>query len=106
MAVDADQSLGTLIGLRSKIMLKHLTRDDRIVLLPESKVVNYQRENTHTSVTISKESIHKVYAVYMDPKLGCLIDNSELGCKLFLAYLHTLTSFCLVNPLTRKTGIE
>ncbi|KAJ0123975.1 hypothetical protein J7T55_012448 [Diaporthe amygdali] len=106
MVVDADQSLGTLVGLRSKIVLRHLTRDDRIVLVPESKVVGYQQQNNHTSVTVSKESIHRVHALSVDPKLGRLLDNSELGCKLFLAYLHALTSFCLVDPLTHKTGTE
>lgn len=106
LAVDADQSLGTLVGLRSKIVLKHLTRDDRMVLVPESEVVDYQRYGSHISVVVSKESIHKVHALHVDPKLGRLIDNSELGCKLFLAYLHALTSFCLVDPLTHKTGTE
>lgn len=106
MAVDADQSLGTLVGLRSKIVLKHLTRDDRMVLVPESEVVTYQRENTHMSVAVLKDEIHKVHALRVDPKLGRLIDNSELGCKLFMAYLHALTSFCLVDPLTHKSGTE
>lgn len=106
MVVDADQSLGTLVGLRSKIVLKHLTRDDRMVLVPESKVVAYLRGNDHSSVSVSKDSIHSVHTLRVDPKLGRLLDNSELGCKLFLAYLHALTSFCLVDPLTRKTGTE
>lgn len=106
MTVDPDQSLGTLVGLRSKIVLKHLTRRDRMVLVPESDVVNYQRTGSHISVSVTKESIHRVHALRLDPGLGRLLDNSDLGCKLFLAYLHALTSFCLVDPLTRKTGTE
>lgn len=107
MVVDADQSLGTLVGLRSKIVLKHRTRDDdRMVLVPESEMVNYQQTNAHISVSVSKESIHRVHALRIDSQLGRLLDNSELGCKLFLAYLHALTSFCLVDPLTHKTGTE
>lgn len=106
MVVDADQSLGTLIGLRSKIVLKHSTRDDRMALVPESKAVTYQRAGEHVSVFVAKESIHKVHALRVDPKLGRLLDNSELGCKLFVAYLHALTSFCLVDPLTHRTGTE
>ncbi|KAK7696887.1 hypothetical protein SLS64_014115 [Diaporthe eres] len=105
-AIDADQSLGTLVGLRSKIVLKHLTGDDRMVLVPESKVVDYRRKDGHIFVSVSKESIHKVHALRVDPQLGRLLDRSELGCKLFLSYLHALTSFCLVDPLTRKTGTE
>ncbi|POS70805.1 hypothetical protein DHEL01_v210801 [Diaporthe helianthi] len=106
MAVDADQSLGTFVGLRSKLVLKHSTSDDRMVLLPESNVVAYQQTNGHISVAVSKASIHKVHALRVDPTLGRLLDNSELGCKLFQAYLHALTSFCLVDPLTHKTGTE
>lgn len=106
MVVDADQSLGTLVGLRSKIVLKHLTRDERMVLVPESKLVHYERSSSRASVFVTKDSIRRVHALHVDPKLGRLLDNSELGCKLFLAYLHALTSFCLVDPLTRKTGTE
>lgn len=106
MAVDPDQYLGTLIGLRNKIVLKHLTGRDRMVLVPESDVVDYQRTDSHILVSVTKESIHRVHALRLDPVLGRLLDNSELGCKLFLAYLHALTSFCLVDPLTSKTGTE
>lgn len=106
MMVDDNQSLGTLVGLRSRIVLKHLSRDDRMVLVPESAVVSYQRAGDHISVAASKQSIRTVHALHVDPKLGRLLDNGELGCKLFLAYLHALTSFCLVDPLTRKTGTE
>lgn len=106
MIVDADQSLGTLVGLRSKVVLKHSTTGDRMALVPESKELTYQRAGEHISVFVAKESIHKVHALRVDPKLGRLLDNSELGCKLFLAYLHALTSFCLVDPLTHMTGTE
>lgn len=106
MVVDADQSLGTLVGLRSKIVLNHSTSNDRMALVPESEAVTYQRAGNHISVVVSKVTIHKVHALHVDPKLGRLLDNSELGCKLFLAYLHALTSFCLVDPLTHKTGTE
>lgn len=106
MAVDASQSLGTLVGLRSKIMLKHLTRDDRIVLIPESNVIAHHRHNSHVAVTVSKYTIHKVHAVHVDPMLGRLLDNGDLTCKLYLAYLHALTSSCLLDPLTNRTGTE
>lgn len=106
MVVDADQSLGTLVGLRSKLLLKHSTTDDRMVLVPESEEVKYRRENDHISVYASKSSIIKVHELRVDPQLGRLLDNGELGCKLFLVYLHALTSFCLPDPLTHKTGTE
>lgn len=106
MVVDADQSLGTLVGLRSKLVLKHSTRNERMVLVPESEAVTYRRAKNHVSVAVDQESIHRVHPLRVDPTLGRLLDNGELGCKLFLAYLHALTSFCLVDPLTKKTGTE
>lgn len=108
MAVDPDQSLGTLVGLRSKIVLKHLASDERMVLVPEAESVEYRQKNAHAHVTVvvAKASIHTVHALRVDPQLGRLLDNGELGCKLFLAYLHALTSFCLADPLTHRTGTE
>ncbi|KAG8166635.1 hypothetical protein KVR01_002324 [Diaporthe batatas] len=108
MVVDADQSIGTLVGLQSKLVLKHSTTDDRMVLIPETAVVGYHQTSVHVSVAVPTESIgdSKVHDLRVDPQLGRLLDNGELGCKLFLAYLHALTSFCLPDPLTHQTGTE
>jgi hypothetical protein len=38
--------------------------------------------------------------------IGRLMDNGSLHSKLFLAYLHALTSFCLPDPLLQRTGTE
>lgn len=129
---DPDQTVGSLVGLCSKLVLKkHLIRHDRtegmepgeskedraedgsqdkgrdrMVLVPESDAFTYSQRDGHTAVGVSRESIHRIHAVQVDTVLGRLLDNNDLGCKLYLAYLHALTSFCLVDPLTRKTGTE
>jgi hypothetical protein len=37
MSIDTDQSLGTLVGLRNKLMLKHENDGNRLVVLPEGE---------------------------------------------------------------------
>ncbi|KAK3045846.1 hypothetical protein LTR09_012621 [Extremus antarcticus] len=108
MAVDEDQALGTLFGLGSKIVLKSLTKQKRMVLIPESATfsVDYESANNHVVVTVHQDSIHTVHTLHIDTQLGRLVDNGDLSCKLYLAYLHALTSSCLVDPLTLRTGTE
>jgi hypothetical protein len=105
MVVDADQRLGTLVGLENKLMLKSGAKD-RIMLLPESKI-GYSVHGSHVSVRIlTVDSIHKVHAINIDSQLGRLVDSGDIGCKLYVAYLHALTSSCVPDPLIRVTGTE
>lgn len=106
MVVDNDQTLGTFVGLHSKVLLKHSKTGKRVVLIPESNDVYFGQESGRVKVTVGKGSISKVHAVEIDSLHGRLLDSGELSCKLYLAYLHALTSFCLVDPLTGKTGTE
>ena len=105
MAIDTDQSLGTLVGLRNKLMLKHESGDGRLVILPEGHV-SYKKNNDHVDVVIDKDSAAKAHAYFVDGQIGRLVDNGSLQSMLFLCYLHALTSFCLPDPLTRRTGTE
>ncbi|TVY25882.1 hypothetical protein LHYA1_G005662 [Lachnellula hyalina] len=105
MSIDMDQSLGTLVGLRSRLMLKHDNGGNRLVILPEGNVT-WQAEGGHIHVMVDKDSATKAHAYHVDDKLGRLIDNGNLQSKLTLCYLHALTSFCLSDPLTRTTGTE
>ncbi|KAF2723719.1 hypothetical protein K431DRAFT_242657, partial [Polychaeton citri CBS 116435] len=107
MCFDTDQSLGTLIGLSSKIVMKHSESGDRAVLIAEGTVRReFDRQNSHTAVAISYISGGSVQLYRVDVRLGRLVDNGSLQSKLFLAYLHALTSFCLPDPLTSRTGTE
>ena len=103
MSIDNDQSIGTLTGFANKLVLKDGER--RLVLLPEGRV-SWTSNNGHIRVTVSKESITQVHPLYVDNVLGRLIDNGNLQGKLFLSYLHALTSYCLPDTLTAKTGVE
>ena len=108
MAVDGDQALGTFVGLRSKVMLKSMNGEKRMVLIPESTagMVDYEREDHHITVTIPRGSIHTVHTLYVDTQLGRLVGNGDLSSNIYVAYLHAVTSSCLVDPLTQRTGTE
>ncbi|EGP88529.1 uncharacterized protein MYCGRDRAFT_85558 [Zymoseptoria tritici IPO323] len=103
--VDRDQTLGTLVGLSSKLVLTSQNVSSRMVLLPEGEV-SYQKHNGHVTVEVSKETISRVHPVYIDSRLRRLVDNGSLQSKLLLAYFSALTSHCLPDPLTLRTGTE
>lgn len=105
MSVDNDQSLDSLIGQSSKIILAGLTSRNRLVLIPEGRV-SYAKAQDHVCVEVDWQSKTTLHAYPIDEQLGQLADNGTLQSKLFLCYLHALTSFCLPDPLTKKTGTE
>ncbi|KAI3325697.1 hypothetical protein HD806DRAFT_552951 [Xylariaceae sp. AK1471] len=82
MSVHEDQSIGTLVGLFSKLVLKSDKADAR------DKIYNVV--------------CTQIYEI--DRQLGRILDNGTLTSKLVLAYLQGLTSFCLPDPLTGSTG--
>lgn len=102
--VDRIQSIGTLVGLKTKLVLRNVLTDDRKVIIPAGRV-GFARDRKHVAVLIAPESgSPHVYAV--DGTLQRLTDNGSLQSKLFLCYLHGVTSFCLPDPLTFRTGTE
>lgn len=105
MCIDADQSLDTLAGLRNKLVLVHETSEDRLVLVPEGGV-SWNKDGDHVAVHIGWQADTRIHPYSVDRQLGRLVDNGSLQGKLFLSYLHALTSFCLPDPLTKKTGTE
>ncbi|SMR57643.1 unnamed protein product [Zymoseptoria tritici ST99CH_3D1] len=105
MLVDESQSVGTFLGLENKLMLKHLTTGSRSAIVPQG-TVSYNQAGSHVRVRIDPESTVKVHLLVVDNTLGRLVDNGSLDCRLYVAYLHALTSFCLPDPLTHKSGTE
>ncbi|KAK3367194.1 hypothetical protein B0T24DRAFT_581750 [Lasiosphaeria ovina] len=111
MRVDEDQEVGTLIGLKNKLVLKpDGGGGPRQVLIPRGDVLPeyFERDNA-VQVSIGRGLTqafvcHDAYVV--DDKLGCLIDSGSLQSKLYLCLLHASTSHCLPDPLTRRTGTE
>ncbi|KAK0127299.1 hypothetical protein ONS96_006849 [Cadophora gregata f. sp. sojae] len=106
MCIDADQSIGSLNGLRSKLVLREVDGSSRIVIIPDGPV-NPQKYQDHVRITIDidRESIH-CHQFQIDGQLGRLIDNGSLRSRLFKIYLHAVTSYCLPDTLTGRTGTE
>lgn len=103
MFIDRSQSIGTLFGLTSKLVLKS-TDGSRQVLIPEG-CISYQRQSGHVSVTIAR-GVSRVHSYCVDDQLGRFVGSGSMQSMLLLCYLHGLTSYCLPDPLTRVTGTE
>lgn len=110
MCVGKVQGIGTLIGLKSKLVLepqRRCSNQPRTILIPEaefsSKLVGHHVEVVARSA--EKQHIrHHVFEVNRD--LGFLSDRGALQSKLLVCYLHALTSNCLPDPLTSRSGTE
>jgi hypothetical protein len=111
MLVDSQQSIGTLVGLTSKLVLKG--QSERMILIPVPREfgmssINYAKSSSsdHVTVKINKDDATKVYAYNLDEDLGRITDSGDLESKLLISYLHAVTSSCLPDPLTKMTGTE
>ncbi|PNP47794.1 hypothetical protein THARTR1_10479 [Trichoderma harzianum] len=104
MYVDKVQRIGTLVGFQSKLTLRG-SQDKRMVLVPDGDV-SYSGIPGHVRVEVVYGSSVRVHPFTIDTMLGRLVDNGSLQSKLCLAYLHALTSYCLPDSLTGKTGTE
>jgi len=113
MSIDRDQLIETLIGLSSKLVLSN-AKGERQVLIPvpctylSVQSISYVKdsETHHITVTIDKDEADKVYVYHLDRTLRRVLDNGDLQAKLFLAYLHALSSNCVPDPFTGFTGTE
>ncbi|EGP82392.1 uncharacterized protein MYCGRDRAFT_51670 [Zymoseptoria tritici IPO323] len=116
MIVDPDQSLGTLIGFQNKLILRSEHTGDRIILLVEGNTSFRTRRaesstgqwssRHHVVVEVDRDTTIRWHSFRVDLCLNRLIDNGGLQSKLFLVYLHALTSSCAQDPLTKMTGTE
>ena len=108
MIVDENQSIGTLSGLRSKLVLHgENDRKRRSVLIPFGDV-DFKQCGDHVDVQLrSAETSVNYFRYHVDEELDRLIDVAgTLISRFFRCYLHALTSHHLVDRLTKNTGIE
>ena len=108
--VDPDQSLGTLIGLRSRLILcgsGAIARNhDRLLIIPEGEI-NVSRSSSHVQVNISARNNNaRIFRYHIDASLQCLRRGPDRMGNLYIAYLHALTSHILPDPFTNLTGTE
>ncbi|PYH83568.1 hypothetical protein BO82DRAFT_411285 [Aspergillus uvarum CBS 121591] len=105
MVVDPDQSVGTLIGLRHKLVLLDPNTHNRRILIPEGQIT-WEQSGGHVAVKVGWQAATSVHVYFVNRDIGCLTDNGTLQSKLVLCYLHAVTSFCIPDPLTKHTGTE
>ncbi|KZV68205.1 hypothetical protein PENSPDRAFT_754325 [Peniophora sp. CONT] len=118
MVVDyQDQSSGVLTGLRNQLVLRVSAKDrdkrmlpgSRRVIIPYGDVHFSPAAHSHVSVSIQVDvSASQVayYDYWLDQDLRCVAGASSITARLFLCYLHAVTSSCLPDPLTGLTGTE
>ncbi|KAL0567315.1 hypothetical protein V5O48_014676, partial [Marasmius crinis-equi] len=108
MLVDDDQSAGTMIGLRNQLVLRNKNLHAKRELLIPVGDIAFSFQNHHTSVTIDIGSERRIvyYRYVIDDILGRLVGTTGLHARLYQIYLTAITSHCLPNPLTGRTGTE
>lgn len=104
MAVDRMQSIGTLVGFANKLL--HVSETGERLLLVKEGTLTYAKKCSHTAVCVDESSAATVHTLHIDTQLRRLVDNGDLQCKLYLTYLHALTSSCLPEPSLGVTGTE
>jgi hypothetical protein len=115
MVYDENQCIGTLFGLVNRLVLRPKARIEedlipRRILIPFGKH-HVEEDEYHVHVTIKvdepKHGPVTCYTYRVDGELGCLTGIVSLKSRLFLAFLHALTSnVCRPDPLTGRTGLE
>ncbi|KAK3347284.1 hypothetical protein B0T25DRAFT_614272 [Lasiosphaeria hispida] len=104
--MDPDQDAGTWYGLQGKVVLRNIVNPrKRSVILPLGDDIWAQRQGVHVEVRVDGGSVE--YAKFdIDDTLGRLVCPPEPRLLYTKALCHALTSFCLPDPLTGRTGTE
>ncbi|KAK4235167.1 hypothetical protein C8A03DRAFT_46641 [Achaetomium macrosporum] len=112
MRIEECQGIGALVGLRNKLVLKQeglptCSTPRRVVLVPRGQL-SWNKTPQHVNVHLAiSESLHVKYNAFtIDSTLDRLTTSGPLSGKLYLCLLHTVTSHCLPDPLTGRTGTE
>jgi hypothetical protein len=114
--VDLNQSIGALHGLKNKLVLRNNIRDQqadfpriRRVLIPRGRI-SFRQCSGHVAVEIDTDIQTQrdvsYYGYIIDLELRSLIGDGSLESRLFKTYMHALTSHCLSDTLTGRTGLE
>ncbi len=108
--VDPDQSVGALIGLKSRLVLSGILplarKHDRIILIPEGQVTLVQK-GSHIEATITVQDPEiRILRYQIDATLHRLQGDGDMFSTIYKAYLHAVTSNMLPDPLTECTGTE
>jgi hypothetical protein len=102
--IDPNQDIGTLYGLRSKIVLRDVADNDRRCIIVPWGPISYNRYGMHVAVQAAGSTEYARFGV--DDVLGRLSCPAEPRLLYAKARLHAMTSFVLPDPLTGRTGTD
>ncbi|KIX98577.1 uncharacterized protein Z520_05878 [Fonsecaea multimorphosa CBS 102226] len=108
--VDFDQTLGTLHGFKSRLILRGTSKiagsNMRTVLIPHGDM-KIEPVSPHITARVQPGDTDSVtFSLFrLDVRLGQLI-GQDLEAHLYKAYLHAVTSFPESDFLTGRTGTE
>ncbi|THU98150.1 hypothetical protein K435DRAFT_721087 [Dendrothele bispora CBS 962.96] len=110
MSVDDTEPLGTLYGLKNVLILKSsLPNHPRRVLIPDGRI-RYKMLANHVDVSVDTKPEEwrnvQFFEYIIRTDLGYLEGDGSLTSHFYRTYLHALTSSCLPDPLTGRTGTE
>ena len=108
--VDPDQSLGSMIGFKSRLVLcgigQRAREHDRLLILPQGKI-SISKAGPHVCVTTSTSGRKiRLFRYQIDGILRRLQGPGDIISTLYKAYLHAVTSYVLPDPFTGRTGTE
>lgn len=99
--IDPDQDAETWYGLRSKIVMREIMTGNRSIIVPLGEL-NIRRHDIHVDVRVQGATHYARYRI--DLLLGRLSCSPE-PCLIYTkALYHAITSFCLPDSLTGRTG--
>ncbi|KAI0122664.1 hypothetical protein F4814DRAFT_217495 [Daldinia grandis] len=101
--IDPNQDAGTWHGLQSMIVLRDMISGKRSIIIPLGQL-NYNRNGMHVGVRIIGAQNYGRYKI--DDVLGRLSCPPEPRLLYTKALCHAMTSFCLPDVLTGRTGTE
>ncbi|KAK6953233.1 hypothetical protein Daesc_005533 [Daldinia eschscholtzii] len=101
--IDPDQDAGTWYGLQSMIVLRDTISGKRSIIVPLGQT-SYNRNGIHVLVRTTNAQNYGRYKI--DNILGRLSCPPEPLLLYTKAYYHAVTSFCLPDALTGRTGTE
>ena len=103
--MDPDQDAGTWYGLEGKIVLRNTANPRRRSVIVPLGGLNARRKGVHVAVRLNEGSA--AYAKFdIDATLGRLSCPPEPRLLYTKALCHALTSFCVPDPLTGRSGTE
>ncbi|KAI8955187.1 hypothetical protein F4801DRAFT_378012 [Xylaria longipes] len=99
--IDPDQDAGTWYGLSSKIVMREINTQNRSIIVPLGEPW-FCRDGPHVDVRIQGNSNYARFKI--DSILGRLSCSPEPRIIYAKALYHAITSFCLPDKLTGRTG--